>query len=164
MTSGVKKPTGWIVFVAAGMCLVPWNSLRGATTKSQAAKNRPEHPDAKSRSAKSRAWRVKGRRRSRRDGSRYRLARLHMEPERVKEIQRALITAGYLDGEPAGTWDDRTRSAMKGYQADIDFANQYTGQIYEERGRGFLGRHLLLERLLLLGEGDIAPLQCVDAE
>jgi hypothetical protein len=27
---------------------------------------------------------------------------------------------------------------MKGYQADIDFANQFTGQIYEERGRGFL--------------------------
>jgi hypothetical protein len=27
---------------------------------------------------------------------------------------------------------------LKGYQADIDFANQYTGQIYEERGRGFL--------------------------
>jgi len=27
---------------------------------------------------------------------------------------------------------------LKGYQADIDFANQYTGQIYEERGRAFL--------------------------
>ncbi len=27
---------------------------------------------------------------------------------------------------------------LKGYQADIDFGNQYTGQIYEERGRGFL--------------------------
>jgi hypothetical protein len=27
---------------------------------------------------------------------------------------------------------------MKGYQADIDFQNQYTGQLYEERGRGFL--------------------------
>jgi hypothetical protein len=27
---------------------------------------------------------------------------------------------------------------MKGYQADIDVANRYTGQIYEERGRGFL--------------------------
>jgi hypothetical protein len=27
---------------------------------------------------------------------------------------------------------------MKGYQADIDFQNTYTGQIYEERGRGFL--------------------------
>ena len=30
------------------------------------------------------------------------------------------------------------RYAMKGYQADIDGANQYTGQNYEERGRGFL--------------------------
>jgi hypothetical protein len=33
---------------------------------------------------------------------------------------------------------DVGRWVMKGYQADIDFANQYTGQIYEERGRGFL--------------------------
>jgi hypothetical protein len=35
-------------------------------------------------------------------------------------------------GVRAGNW------VMKGYQADIDFNNQYTGQIYEERGRGFL--------------------------
>ncbi len=27
---------------------------------------------------------------------------------------------------------------MKGYQADIDAAQRYTGQIYEERGRAFL--------------------------
>jgi hypothetical protein len=27
---------------------------------------------------------------------------------------------------------------LKGYQADIDGANRYTGQNYEERGRGFL--------------------------
>ena len=37
---------------------------------------------------------------------------------------------------PAGS--DVGKWVMKGYQADIDFANQYTGQIYEERGRGFL--------------------------
>ena len=30
------------------------------------------------------------------------------------------------------------RYALKGYQADIDGANTYTGQNYEERGRGFL--------------------------
>ena len=36
------------------------------------------------------------------------------------------------DGKIAGKW------VLKGYQADIDFANQYTGMIYEERGRGFL--------------------------
>jgi Domain of Unknown Function (DUF1080) len=35
-------------------------------------------------------------------------------------------------GPDTGKW------VLKGYQADIDFANQYTGQIYEERGRGFL--------------------------
>jgi hypothetical protein len=28
--------------------------------------------------------------------------------------------------------------AMKGYQADMDGANSYTGMLYEERGRGFL--------------------------
>ena len=35
-------------------------------------------------------------------------------------------------GAIQGNW------VMKGYQADIDAANQYTGQIYEERGRAFL--------------------------
>jgi 3-keto-disaccharide hydrolase len=35
-------------------------------------------------------------------------------------------------GTIAGKW------VMKGYQADIDVNNQYTGQIYEERGRTFL--------------------------
>jgi hypothetical protein len=43
---------------------------------------------------------------------------------------------------PAGTQvgDTKIESkwVLKGYQADIDFGNQYTGQIYEERGRGFL--------------------------
>lgn len=42
---------------------------------------------------------------------------------------------------PAGTPGDRPivgNWVLKGYQADIDFNNQYTGQIYEERGRGFL--------------------------
>jgi hypothetical protein len=33
---------------------------------------------------------------------------------------------------------DVGRWAMSGYQADIDYENRYTGQLYEERGRGFL--------------------------
>ena len=36
------------------------------------------------------------------------------------------------EGPEVGKW------VLKGYQADIDFANMFTGQIYEERGRGFL--------------------------
>ena len=34
--------------------------------------------------------------------------------------------------ENVGRW------VMKGYQADLDGADRYTGQIYEERGRGFM--------------------------
>jgi len=30
------------------------------------------------------------------------------------------------------------RWTLKGYQADIDFDNRFTGQLYEERGRGFM--------------------------
>jgi hypothetical protein len=33
---------------------------------------------------------------------------------------------------------DQGKYVLKGYQADIDFANQWTGQLYEERGRQFL--------------------------
>jgi hypothetical protein len=43
---------------------------------------------------------------------------------------------------PAGTQPGRGAIAgqwvLKGYQCDIDAANRYSGQIYEERGRGFL--------------------------
>ena len=35
-------------------------------------------------------------------------------------------------GAVTGKW------VLKGYQADIDFDNRFTGMIYEERGRGFL--------------------------
>jgi hypothetical protein len=33
---------------------------------------------------------------------------------------------------------DVAKWVLQGYQADIDAAQRYTGQIYEERGRGFL--------------------------
>src|SRR5829696_7011498 len=41
-------------------------------------------------------------------------------------------TNGGRSGPIQGKW------VMKGYQADIDVANRFTGQIYEERGRQFL--------------------------
>jgi hypothetical protein len=39
---------------------------------------------------------------------------------------------------------------MKGYQADMDGEQRYTGQIYEERGRGFLA---LRGQFSYVGEG-----------
>jgi len=41
-------------------------------------------------------------------------------------------------GTKMGNQTVQGKWVMKGYQADIDFANAFTGQIYEERGRGFL--------------------------
>jgi peptidoglycan hydrolase-like protein with peptidoglycan-binding domain len=52
---------------------------------------------------------------------RQRMARLRLEPGRVKEIQQALGKAGYLNQEPNGNWDDLTRNAMRRYQADHNF-------------------------------------------
>jgi hypothetical protein len=50
-----------------------------------------------------------------------RLARLHLEPDRVDQIQEALIREGYLQGEPTGLWDARTHDAMLRYQTDHGF-------------------------------------------
>jgi peptidoglycan hydrolase-like protein with peptidoglycan-binding domain len=43
------------------------------------------------------------------------------QPERIQEIQQALVQAGYLKEEPNGRWDDQTREAMHRYQADHGF-------------------------------------------
>jgi hypothetical protein len=45
---------------------------------------------------------------------------------------------------------DVARWVMQGYQADIDLKQVYTGQIYEERGRGFVA---LRGQLAYIGEG-----------
>jgi hypothetical protein len=41
-----------------------------------------------------------------------------IDPERVTQIQEALIRAHYLNGEATGNWDPTTIAAMQKYQAD----------------------------------------------
>src|SRR5208337_3708381 len=53
--------------------------------------------------------------------ARRRRAQLRPEPERIQEIQQALVQAGYLNAQPNGRWDDQTREAMRRYQADHGF-------------------------------------------
>jgi peptidoglycan hydrolase-like protein with peptidoglycan-binding domain len=40
-----------------------------------------------------------------------------IKPERVTEIQQALIREHYLTGEASGQWDEATKAAMQKYQA-----------------------------------------------
>ena len=41
-----------------------------------------------------------------------------MNSERVREIQAALIRENYLEGEPNGAWDGRSKAAMQRFQQD----------------------------------------------
>ncbi len=41
-----------------------------------------------------------------------------MNPERVREIQAALIRQNYLQGQPNGVWDSRSKAAMQKFQSD----------------------------------------------
>jgi len=45
-------------------------------------------------------------------------AQQSIEPERVSQIQQALIRVHYLNGEPNGNWDSTTIAAMQRFQAD----------------------------------------------
>jgi hypothetical protein len=47
-------------------------------------------------------------------------------PERVTQIQQALIREHYLDGEADGRWDERTKAAMLKYQADQGWQTKLT--------------------------------------
>jgi len=47
-------------------------------------------------------------------------------PDRVTEIQQALIREHYLSGEANGQWDERTKSAMQKYQADQGWQTKLT--------------------------------------
>ena len=42
-----------------------------------------------------------------------------IQPQRVREIQEALIREHYLTGQPTGVWDARSKEAMTRFQADI---------------------------------------------
>ena len=40
-----------------------------------------------------------------------------IDEQRAQQIQAALVREHYLDGEPTGQWDQRTKDAMQKYQA-----------------------------------------------
>jgi len=92
-------------------------------TVSHAAKRPASHPSsASSGRTRTAAHNAKARNRNPRTlTGAQRLARLHLAPERVEEIQQALQREGYLEGEPNGEWDARTRAAMLRYQTDHGF-------------------------------------------
>lgn len=70
---------------------------------------------SKDQSSRKRGRAGKGRRSARKRGPSY---QLHPDPERYREIQRALADRGYFKGEVNGRWGDDSTDALKRFQAD----------------------------------------------
>ncbi|MGH9590365.1 MAG: peptidoglycan-binding domain-containing protein [Terracidiphilus sp.] len=49
-----------------------------------------------------------------------------IQPERVEQIQQALIRTHYLSGDPTGKWDATTVAAMQKFQADNGWQTKIT--------------------------------------
>jgi hypothetical protein len=49
-----------------------------------------------------------------------------IDSERAREIQTALIREHYMQGQPSGTWDSATQTAMQRYQADQGWQSKTT--------------------------------------
>lgn len=125
MTVRSSKVCVWIALALAGPLFFPFRAgARDKAGNSSAANQASLKKDTAKPAVKGDSQKkvsLRSRRRRRRSSYRYRLARLRLEPQRVQEIQQALIQAGYLSQEPTGRWDDPTRNAMRRYQADHGF-------------------------------------------
>lgn len=49
-----------------------------------------------------------------------------IDPDRVRQIQEALVRVHYLNGEPSGKWDGATVAAMQKFQADHGWQTKLT--------------------------------------
>ncbi|MGD0695434.1 MAG: peptidoglycan-binding domain-containing protein [Terriglobia bacterium] len=127
-----------VLFVAAG--LTARAQQNAATTKSHHTAKTAKHSTGKKAPAiahrtstakagahtstagkKWSARSARGKKRAVPSSSRARLAMLHLQPDRIEEIQQALIGVGYLTTPATGKWDDPTRDAMRRYQTDNGF-------------------------------------------
>ncbi len=124
----VKRAAAFIAAGLVAVCLLSSAETKGAPPQTKTSRKKSAsstkasaHSSARNSSAKSSSRKAKGKRRYGRT-SRQRLAALHLEPQRVTEIQQALIREGALNGAPTGTWDEATRDAMRRYQTDHGFA------------------------------------------
>jgi len=90
-----------MVVLVSAVLLVPSavasTAPRSTTTTNTSTSHKPTH-------SKRRSHRVRGQQ--------------AIDPERVTQIQQALIREHYLTGEATGKWDATTIAAMQKYQAD----------------------------------------------
>lgn len=95
-----------------------------AATKT-AGKSRRARQATKGRATKRRATKSSKRRYAKRHSRRPR-GQQAINPDRAREIQEALVRENYLDAEPSGVWDARSKEAMARYQRDNGWQDKVT--------------------------------------
>ena len=108
---------------ATGVVLLCVSAASAKTSKGKARHSTKSHATASSKagkSVKSSKTSAKSSHSSRKSAKSARKARGQqaMDSQRASEIQSALIREHYLDGEPSGSWDSRSKAAMQKFQAD----------------------------------------------
>jgi len=133
LSPSVTRLIRWAVAIAAGLFLAPVSQLAAR----QQHKVHPVHKHAVRQKKPSSHKPAKHLRvhhyrphhhnpHSRHHSHHYRAhrrrARTSLAPARIREIQLALARSGFFRGEPTGTWDSATRSAMRQYQEASGFS------------------------------------------
>jgi hypothetical protein len=110
-------PVLTVVLLCAPAALLAATKKASAPTRSAASRTGLSRRSASSRIATRHHYRA--------HHSEYqqRISKIHLEPQRIQEIQRALNQAGYLHQEPNGAWDAETHAAMEKYQQDNHFSS-----------------------------------------
>ena len=93
------------------------SSGKSTTAKKTSTSSPKQHSSSTSSGAKKSSSKTTGKHSSHKKSSRVR-GQQKIDSTRAMAIQEALIREHYLTGEPAGTWNDASESAMRRYQAD----------------------------------------------
>jgi len=116
------RVSGIQVILASALLALPSLAVAGPT---QTGSKHHAHASVKHTSAKRTKSSSTKRSRTRTEVH-HEAAAVVMPAERATEIQTALIKQGYLTGEPTGTWDAKTISAMQKLQSDNGWQSKVT--------------------------------------
>jgi peptidoglycan hydrolase-like protein with peptidoglycan-binding domain len=117
----IRSTKAWIAVTVAALLLAS-TPIAAAGSAKGTTKTAPQKKSVTSAQKK----RSSARRRVSRRGSWKRRGQKQIASERVREIQQALVREKYLDAQPNGIWDERTKAAMTRYQADHGWQSKIT--------------------------------------
>jgi hypothetical protein len=107
--------------LALMLAAIPASAKSGQTTKSSTSKTHAtasKAPSHKTSTSKATTRRTSSKSSKKTKGGWRTRGQQQIDANRAREIQAALIREHYLDGQPTGMWDPRSKAAMEKFQSD----------------------------------------------